>query len=106
MFCSIKTMSPTTTVDTVVDVEVVIPTQPTTEEEWDAQISSDMCKATPLDIGRMRGYVIGLSYKDAKEAARLATTLNTNLKAARETERDGLVSRIDKRMHVKYGDLI
>jgi hypothetical protein len=100
-------MSTTPTVDTVVDaVEVVLPTQPTTEQEWAAQIESDMCKATPLDIGRMRGYVIGLSYKDEVEAAKLATTLNANLKAARETERDGLVSRIDKRMHMKYGDLI
>jgi hypothetical protein len=100
-----------TTTATIVDVvdvvvDVVLPTQPTTEQEWAAQIETDMCKATPLDIGRMRGYVIGLSYKDEVEAARLATTLNANLKVARENEREVLVSRIDKRMYMKYGDLI
>ena len=79
---------------------------PASEEDWSARISGDLAGIDGPSIGYMRGYVIGMSYKDAAAAAQLATALNANLKLAQSVEREILVAKMEKRLQAKYGDLV
>ena len=79
---------------------------PASQEDWSARISGDLTGIDGPSIGYMRGYVIGVSYKDQAAASQLATTLNTNLKLAQDVERTILCENMEKRLRAKYGDLV
>jgi hypothetical protein len=78
-----------------------------TAQDWVDKIEGDQSSVTATEISGLRGYIICLSYSDAAEASRLATILNTNLKAARDAERLVLIEKmVDKRLSAKYGTLV
>jgi hypothetical protein len=78
-----------------------------TAQDWVDKIEGDQSSVTATEISGLRGYIICLSYTDNTEASRLATILNTNLKAARDAERLVLIEKmVDKRLTAKYGTLV